>query len=67
MLSIGSVPTEVLFDSGYTHSFKLYTHTHTYKNGGQIESLGYSLLASTPADRVIATGECVRDVPAEIQ
>ena len=64
-LSVGLVPARVLFDSGCTHSFISYMHTN--RIGYKIEELGHSLLVSTPAGSVIATGECVRDVPVEIQ
>ena len=65
MLSVGFVPKRVLFDSGCTHSFISYTHTS--RIGCKVEELGHSLLVSTPAGSVIATGECVRNVPVEIQ
>ena len=64
-LPVGFVPARVLFDSGCTHSFISYTHAS--RIGCEIEELGHSLLVSTPAGSVIATGECVRNVPVEIQ
>ena len=65
MLSVGLVPARILFGSGCTHSFISYTHTS--RIGSKIEKFGHSLLVSTPAGSVIATGECVRDVLVEIQ
>lgn len=65
MLSVGSVPAQVLFNFGCTHSFILYAYTNMI--GSQIESLGHSLLVSTPTGRVIDTGKCVRNVTIEIQ
>ena len=64
-LSVGLVPTRVLFDYRCTHSSVSYTPASRSEN--KMEKLGRSLLVFTLAGSVVATGECVRDVLVEIQ
>lgn len=64
-LPVSFVPTRVLFDFVYIHSF--ISCSHTSRSGGQIEHLGHSLLVSTPVSGVVATNECMHSVLVKIE
>lgn len=63
MLYIGCVPTQVLFDSGCTHSFISYTHRQDWRSDGELRTF----VSVTPAGRVITIGECVLNITVKIQ
>lgn len=61
---LDSVPAVVLFNSGTTHTFIVYTLVPIIGIG--LEYLGYDLAMTTPAEAILTNGESMRGVVVTI-